>query len=125
MHDIDAFVDGQLQAGLAVATTNRRVAALKAFFDFLAEEEGDLTWPNPVRSKRRFPILRENIAHHSFGHGSQFRRDAVQGFRFACGSSQGQGDGFEELACADCAISSAKAGPKPMQWHSRACSRNL
>ena len=52
MHDIDAFVDGQLQAGLAVATTNRRVAALKAFFDFLAEEEGDLHWPNPVRSKR-------------------------------------------------------------------------
>ncbi len=52
MHDIDAFVDGQLQAGLAVATTNRRVAALKAFFDFMAEEEGDLNWPNPVRSKR-------------------------------------------------------------------------
>jgi integrase len=52
MHDIDAFVDGQLQAGLAVATTNRRVAALKAFFDFMAEEAGDLNWPNPVRSQR-------------------------------------------------------------------------
>jgi site-specific recombinase XerD len=52
MHDIDAFVDQQRHKGLKAATVNRRVAALKTFFDFLAEESGDLSWPNPVRFKR-------------------------------------------------------------------------
>ena len=52
MHDIDIFVDQQRQAGLSAATVKRRVAALKVFFDFLAEERGDLAWPNPVRCKR-------------------------------------------------------------------------
>jgi site-specific recombinase XerD len=35
-----------------LSTVQRRVAALKTFFDFLAEETGDLSWPNPVRFKR-------------------------------------------------------------------------
>src|SRR5713226_6591413 len=52
MQDIDAFVDGQRQAGRRPATVKRRVAALKTFFDFLAEETGELDWPNPVRFKR-------------------------------------------------------------------------
>jgi len=52
MHDIDAFVDQQRAKGLKQATVTRRVAALKTFFDFLAEETGDLSWPNPVRFKR-------------------------------------------------------------------------
>jgi site-specific recombinase XerD len=52
MHDIDAFVDQQRHAGLGPATVKRRVAGLKVFFDFLAEEAGDLAWPNPVRFKR-------------------------------------------------------------------------
>jgi site-specific recombinase XerD len=52
MHDIDAFVDHQRQAGLGAATIKRRVAGLKVFFDFLAEESGDLSWSNPVRFKR-------------------------------------------------------------------------
>lgn len=52
MHDIDAFVDQQRQTGMSGATVKRRVAALKVFFDFLAEEAGDLSWPNPVRFKR-------------------------------------------------------------------------
>lgn len=52
MQDIDAFVDQQRQKGLSAATVKRRVAALKVFFDFLAEESGDLSWPNPVRFKR-------------------------------------------------------------------------
>ena len=52
MQDIDAFVDQQRQAGLSPATIKRRVAALKVFFDFLAEETGQLAWPNPVRFKR-------------------------------------------------------------------------
>ncbi len=52
MHDIDDFVDRQRQSGLKPATINRRVAALKTFFDFLAEDSGELRWPNPVRFKR-------------------------------------------------------------------------
>jgi site-specific recombinase XerD len=52
MYDIDAFVDQQRQANLGAATIKRRVAGLKVFFDFLAEESGDLSWPNPVRFKR-------------------------------------------------------------------------
>ena len=52
MHDIDTFVDQQRQIGLSAATVKRRVAALKVFFDFLAEETGDLSWANPVRFKR-------------------------------------------------------------------------
>lgn len=52
MHDIDNFVDQQRQSGLKPATVKRRAAALKTFFDFLAEESGDLSWPNPVRMKR-------------------------------------------------------------------------
>lgn len=52
MHDIDAFVDQQRQNGLSAATIKRRVASLKVFFDFLAEESDQLAWPNPVRFKR-------------------------------------------------------------------------
>ena len=52
MHDIDAFVDQQRQAGRSAATIKRRVAALKTFFDFLAEESGEVSWANPVRFKR-------------------------------------------------------------------------
>jgi site-specific recombinase XerD len=52
MHDIDAFVEQQRVSGLKSATVRRRVAALKTFFDFMAEESGDLSWPNPVRFKR-------------------------------------------------------------------------
>lgn len=52
MQDIDTFVDQQRQAKLSPATIKRRVAALRVFFDFLAEETGDLQWANPVRFKR-------------------------------------------------------------------------
>jgi site-specific recombinase XerD len=52
MQDIDRFVDQQRAKQLKGSTVNRRVAALKTFFDFLAEESGDLSWPNPVRYKR-------------------------------------------------------------------------
>jgi site-specific recombinase XerD len=52
MHDVDQFVDQQRVSGLKSVTIRRRVAALKTFFDFMAEESGDLSWPNPVRFKR-------------------------------------------------------------------------
>jgi site-specific recombinase XerD len=51
MHDIDDFVDRQRAGNLKPATIRRRVAALKTFFDFMAEESGDLSWRNPVRFK--------------------------------------------------------------------------
>lgn len=52
IQDIDAFIEQQYQAGLSGATVKRRVAALKVFFDYLAEETNDLSWLNPVRFKR-------------------------------------------------------------------------
>ncbi len=52
MHDIDQFVDNQRAKGLSPATIKRRVASLKVFFDFVAEETEHLSWPNPVRFKR-------------------------------------------------------------------------
>ena len=52
IHDIDEFVDQQRQSDLSQRTVRRRVASLKVFFDFLAEESGELSWPNPVRPKR-------------------------------------------------------------------------
>jgi len=52
MHDIDAFVDQQQQAQLQASTIKRRVAALKTYFDFLAEDSGELARVNPVRFKR-------------------------------------------------------------------------
>jgi len=52
MQDMDEFVDQQRVRGLKGSTVNRRVAALKTFFDFLADESGDLSWSNPVRFKR-------------------------------------------------------------------------
>jgi site-specific recombinase XerD len=51
LRDMDAFVDQQ-RAEHSQATGQRRVAALKSFFDFLAEDSGELSWPNPVRFKR-------------------------------------------------------------------------
>lgn len=61
MHDIDQFVDQQRARDLKSATVRRRVAALKTFFDFLAEESGDLSWPNPVRFKRHAGKLEKRL----------------------------------------------------------------
>lgn len=52
VHEIDSFVDQQRASGLASATVKRRVAALKTFFDFLAEELGPPERPNPVSMRR-------------------------------------------------------------------------
>jgi site-specific recombinase XerD len=52
MHDIDQFVDQQREAKRKPATLKRRVAALKTYFDFLAEDSGELQRPNPVRFRR-------------------------------------------------------------------------
>ena len=50
--DIDRFVDHQVSQGLRPATINRRLATLRTFFEFLAAEEPDREWPNPVMWRR-------------------------------------------------------------------------
>lgn len=50
--DVDRFVDDQLERGLAATTVNRRLAALHEFFEYLAEENQEEEWPNPVNWKR-------------------------------------------------------------------------
>lgn len=50
--DITQFIDSQLAADLSRGTVNRRLATLSHFFSYLAEEEGDEEWQNPVNWKR-------------------------------------------------------------------------
>jgi site-specific recombinase XerD len=50
--DVDQFVEEQLERGLAATTVNRRLAALHEFFEYLAEENQEEEWPNPVNRKR-------------------------------------------------------------------------
>jgi integrase/recombinase XerD len=50
--DIDAFVDQQRADGLATTSVNRRVAALKTFFDFAGEMLGWGKERNPVVRRR-------------------------------------------------------------------------
>lgn len=50
--DVDRFVEDQLARGLAATTVNRRLAALHELFEYLAEEQPDVEWPNPVSWKR-------------------------------------------------------------------------
>ncbi|RME33733.1 MAG: hypothetical protein D6794_11315, partial [Deltaproteobacteria bacterium] len=58
--DITEFSDSQLAAGLSRSTVNRRLATLSHFFAYLAEEEGDDSWQNPVVWKRH----RLKTGHH-------------------------------------------------------------
>lgn len=50
--DIDKYIDEQRRQGKAAATVKRRAAALKSFFDFVAEELGEAGRENPVWLKR-------------------------------------------------------------------------
>ena len=53
--DIDAFVDYGQGHEWKPATVRRRVAALKTFFEFYAEEMDTLEQPNPVQPWRQSP----------------------------------------------------------------------
>lgn len=55
VQDMDEFVDQMHQAGLKATTIKRRVAALKAYFDVLADACDCPDHPNPVRIKRHSP----------------------------------------------------------------------
>jgi site-specific recombinase XerD len=50
--EIDSFVSGQQAQGRAATTINRRVAALKTFFDFVGQELGQPERENPVSRGR-------------------------------------------------------------------------
>lgn len=52
VQDIDSFVDHQVKRGLSPATINRRLSTLHTFFEFLASEDPDRPWPNPVIWRR-------------------------------------------------------------------------
>ena len=52
IRDVDSFVDWQYEQDRSPATVKRRAAALKTFFDFLAEEQGEPERPNPVSMRR-------------------------------------------------------------------------
>ena len=51
--DVGRFVEDQLARGLAATTVNRRLAALRQFFEYLVYEAQDAEWPNPVNWKRQ------------------------------------------------------------------------
>ena len=65
VQDVDRFVDQQLSQGLRPATINRRLAALRTFFEFLSAEEPDREWPSPVIWRR-----------HGIKQGTHLPRDA-------------------------------------------------
>jgi site-specific recombinase XerD len=52
VRDIDRFIDSQIAAELKPATINRRLASLHTFFEFLASEDLEREWPNPVVNRK-------------------------------------------------------------------------
>jgi integrase/recombinase XerD len=50
--DIDRFVEHQIAAELKSTTINRRLATLHTFFEYLAGEQPERDWPNPVIRRR-------------------------------------------------------------------------
>jgi site-specific recombinase XerD len=65
--DIDRFVEDQLERGLAATTINRRLVAVREFFEYLASENPAEEWPNPVDWKR-----------HKVKEGKPLPRDASE-----------------------------------------------
>ena len=59
--DIEAFVDHGLDLGWKAATLQRRVAALKVFFDFCADQSEQEDRPNPVQPSRHAPRRGERL----------------------------------------------------------------
>ena len=47
--DIEQFITSQRERGLKATTINRRLASLHSFFEYLAGEEPEAAWPNPVQ----------------------------------------------------------------------------
>lgn len=49
---IDAFIDDQMGRGVQPASINRRLSSLHTFFEYLAGEQPEQHWPNPVIGRR-------------------------------------------------------------------------
>ena len=60
--DLDDFVSQQQKAGMSAATINRRLAALHAFFEWMAGQEPEIMHVNPVIWKRHKPKQGQPIA---------------------------------------------------------------
>lgn len=67
VQDVDNFIDNQLEKQLKPTTINRRSASLHTFFEYLASEEPDKAWPNPVNRRR-----------HALKQGQKLPRDASE-----------------------------------------------
>lgn len=65
--DVDNYIDSQMEKQLKPATINRRIASLHTFFEYLASEEPDKPWPNPVNRRR-----------HCLKQGQNLPRDASE-----------------------------------------------
>jgi site-specific recombinase XerD len=61
--DIDAFVDAGQARGWKAATLQRRVAALKVFFDFYADLQQEPDRPNPVQLHTQAPRVGQRLPH--------------------------------------------------------------
>jgi site-specific recombinase XerD len=59
--NVAAFVDHGLKQGWKPTTLQRRVAALKVFFDFVADESEQADRPNPVQPSRHAPRRGERL----------------------------------------------------------------
>jgi integrase/recombinase XerC len=60
LRDVDAYVEHCRGLGHAVATVNRRLAAIRSFYRFLDLEANDAP-PNPVRPRRHFIRQRRRL----------------------------------------------------------------
>jgi site-specific recombinase XerC len=60
VRDVDTFIEHCLQQGHAIATVNRRLAALRSFYHFLTVES-DLAPHNPVIPKHHFIRLGQQL----------------------------------------------------------------
>lgn len=65
--EVDDFIESQMDKHLKPATINRRLASLHTFFEYLASEEPDKAWPNPVNRRR-----------HCVKQGQSLPRDASE-----------------------------------------------
>ena len=52
--DLDQFIEQQIAAGLSPTTINRRLSSIHSFYEYLASEQLEQNWPNPVISRRHY-----------------------------------------------------------------------
>lgn len=96
--DIDLFVESQQTKGMSAATINRRLAALRSLFEFLASIEPDKEQANPVQWRRHSPKQGEPLARDAsdadiellFKHVTSPRDEAMFGLMVGAGLRVGE-----------------------------------